>query len=328
MHPSGRTIMPRQVQHYQTLQSDRAIRATTPNAPFSHRSTDSRHPPSLHSRPRAIEVASPKRTQPSATRKMFARPAATAVATATKPGLPSGRTAQSSKKPPIPSVTVARKEPSMVAHPAIARRSSAPNASAAGASSNNDIAANVSDAAATEEATAEATAAAIIAGSSKPPVFKQKNRLRSKSLTKIKALKAMDGQDGSRGRRMSRDKAHPSLVPKQRYVTSTTVERCRSRGTLEKVKHSHPKDGNLMQIRQQPGDTSRRPSRDGEAGGKYYHVSLTAPPHHPTTQRPHRPPAPPQPRPRRHNCLWKRQRRIRARGRRPSRPPESHSSCS
>ena len=181
----------------------------------------------------------------------------------------------------------------MDAHPAIARRSSAPNTSAAGANSNDDIAANVSDAAATEEATAEAAAAAIIAASSKPPVFKQKNRLRSKSLTKIKALKAMDGRDGSRGRRMSRDKAHPSLVPKQRYVTSTTVERCRSRGTLEKVKRSHPKDGNLMQIRQQPGDTSRRASSDGEAGSKYYRLSLTAPAqqHHPTAPPPYRPTA-------------------------------------
>jgi len=74
---------------------------------------------------------------------------------------------------------------------------------------------------------------------------------------------------------MSRDKAHPSLVPKQRYVTSTTVERCRSRGTLEKVKRSHPKDGNLMQIRQQPGDTSRRPSRDASPSSTQLFVEET-----------------------------------------------------
>ena len=118
--------------------------------------------------------------------------------------------------------------------------------------------------AAEEEEATPATAAGVVAAkttSAKPPVFRQKSRPRSKSLTKLKAIGAGQG-GGDRGRRRSRDASQRALpLKRQQYVTSTTMERCRSRGTLEKVGRAHPRAENLMQIRRRPGDATP-PTRD------------------------------------------------------------------
>ena len=51
---------------------------------------------------------------------------------------------------------------------------------------------------------------------------------------------------------LTRGGVHPGASRRESYVTTTTMERCRSRGLLHTITRSHPSEANLVQIKQRP----------------------------------------------------------------------------